>query len=270
MKSLGFVGTGTITAALVQGLKTGPLAAVEVVLSPRGAAVAARLAASFAGVRVAGSNQAVVDGAEVVVLAVRPQVAPEVLAGLRIAPEQEVISLIAGFDHDRIAALTGARAISRAVPLPFVAARRDVVPVYPPRPAAMALFAALGTALPVADRAAFDVYAGLSALMGSYFGVVETAADWAAGRGLPPAAARAYLGSLFCNLGLVLRDSGLSPAELRADHSTAGGMNEQVFAEFARDGGLDALQAALASVLARIEGRPKPPVGMVAPATKGR
>ena len=74
--TLGFVGTGTIAAAMVEGL-----GGKDVLLSPRGADMAASLAARFPGVRVATSNQAVVDGCETVVLSVRPQVAEEVIRG---------------------------------------------------------------------------------------------------------------------------------------------------------------------------------------------
>ena len=63
---LGFVGTGTIAAAMVEGLGGGA------VLSPRGAVVAADLSRRFPGVTVADSNQAVLDQSDMVVLAMWP------------------------------------------------------------------------------------------------------------------------------------------------------------------------------------------------------
>lgn len=250
--TLGFIGTGTITEAIVRGLKASSPAGRAIVVSPRGAEVAARLAA-LPGVRVAADNQAVVDAAKILVLAVRPQVAEEVLSGLTIPAETKVLSLIAGFDHERLARLTGARTIIRAVPLPFVAERRDATPVFPPDPEVMALFDALGQAIPVATRKEFDLLATLSALMGSFFGIAEIAETWAAGEGL--ASARPYLGRLFANLGQVMAESPESLSALREGHSTKGGLNEQVFARFTAAGGDQALTGALASVLARVEGR---------------
>ncbi|MFZ5710070.1 MAG: pyrroline-5-carboxylate reductase [Pseudomonadota bacterium] len=251
---LGFIGTGTITAAIVRGLKASDARDWPVVLSPRSADIARSLAA-LPGVAVAESNEAAIEGAETVVLAVRPQVAEAVLRPLRIRHEQQVVSLIAATPARLISEWTGARQVCRAIPLPFVEARRDVTPVFPPHPPAMRLFDALGTALPVEDQASFDLYAALSALMGSYFQVLETASAWAEAHGLPPGDARAYLTGLFDNLGRVARKSPRSLSELRSEHSTAGGLNEQAAAEFVRHGGAEALAGALEGVLRRICGR---------------
>lgn len=251
---LGFLGTGTITAHMVRGLKGSALADWPVLLSPRNAETAAALAASLPGVTVAADNQAVIDGSDLVILAVRPQVAEAVIRPLRFRTDLPLISLIAGLPIATIRDWTGAATVTRAIPLPFVESRRDAIPVFPPEPQAMALFGALGRALPVHDLQAFDAYATTSALMGTYFGLVEAALDWAGAQGLPQADARAYLSSLFGNLGEVLRESPASPTELRVGHSTRGGLNEQVHAEFVKAGGAAALRAGLDSVLARLRG----------------
>lgn len=252
MARLGFIGTGTITAAMVRGLKGSVLRDWPIVLSPRNAKLAQCLAKTLPGVTVADSNQTVIDTVDVVVLAVRPQVAASVLDGLRIRAEQPVISLIAATPSDRISHWTGATQVCRAIPLPFVEERSDVTPVFPPLPVAMQLFGALGTALQVRDQATFDLYAAVSGLMGTYFGLMETSAQWAEGNGLSASDARAYLAGLFHNLSRVAQQSPHSFAELRAQHSTTGGLNEQVHAEFDSLGGTAALNAALDAVLRRI------------------
>jgi pyrroline-5-carboxylate reductase len=228
----------------------------HILLSPRNAERAQRLS-RLPGVAVAESNQQVADRADSLVLAVRPQIAEMVLGGLRARPGQKVISLIAGLDRGRIAALIGADPdlICRAVPLPFVAQGRDATPVFPPDPDALRLFDCLGQALAVHDQKDFDLLAALSALMGSYFGLIETAAGWSAHQGLGPDLARAYLGHLFANLGQVLVDAPQDLATLRQDHSTQGGLNEQVWRDFGTAGGSSALTGALDQVLARIQGR---------------
>ena len=253
---LGFIGTGTITAAIVRGLKGSALQDWPVILSPRSADLARSLAETHPGVTVALSNQAVIDAADMVVLAVRPQVAEQVLRGLRIGGDLPVVSLIAATSADQIAAWTGARQICRAIPLPFVEQRCDVTPVFPPHPAAMQLFNALGAALPVQDRPTFDLYAVLSALMANYFGLLETTTTWAVDQGLPAPDARAYLAGLFHNLGKVAQGDPRSLADLRRDHSTEGGLNEQVFTDFAQQGGTAALKGALDRVLRRIRSAP--------------
>src|SRR3546814_5110849 len=78
---LGFIGTGTIAAAIVAGLA---LSGEEpILLSPRNADIAARLSARFSHVGVANDNQAVLDQTDLVILAVRPPIADSVLEDLK-------------------------------------------------------------------------------------------------------------------------------------------------------------------------------------------
>lgn len=246
---LGFIGTGTMAAAMVEGLGGG------VVLSPRGAAVAADLARRFPGVTVAASNQAVVDQCDMVVLTIRPQVAEEVVRALRVRPGQKVLSLVAATQVETIRDWVGLDVpVTRAVPLPFVAQRRCVTPIFPPDPEVAALFDRLGQAVECRTIAEFDLLAVGSALMGSYFGLLEVAQGWLEEQGLPEAAARSYLAGLFANLGTVAEASPKSFAALREEHSTRGGLNEQMFRVFDMAGGAEALRMALSQVLARVRG----------------
>jgi pyrroline-5-carboxylate reductase len=251
---LGFIGTGSITAAMVRGLKGSALRDRPVVLSPRNEGVAAELAATFPGVTVAVDNQAVIDGADMVILAVRPQIAESVLRPLRFRDDQHLVSLIAGVPRATVADWTGTPFVTCAIPLPFVERQADATPVHPPEPAVLALFDALGQALPVPDAATFEIYSAAGAVMATYFGLVETAAAWATAQGLPPADARAFMASLFGNLGDVLRHDPRPLDALRLAHSTAGGLNEQVHATFAAGGGPQALAQALSGVLRRVRG----------------
>ncbi|ATU95094.1 pyrroline-5-carboxylate reductase [Phyllobacterium zundukense] len=247
---LGFIGTGTMAAAIVEGLGGG-----EILVSPRGAALAADLTARFAGVKVADSNQSVVDGSETVVLAVRPQVAEEVIRELRFRPDQRVISVIAATPIDRLREWIGLDlSITRAIPLPFVAARRGVTPIFPPNAEAAELFNKLGTAVPCHTIEEFDLLAVGSALMGSYFGVLETVQGWLSSQGLSETASRTYLAGLFASLGETAEASSSDFAALRDEYSTKGGLNEQMFRVFAEQGGTAAMNGALTSVLTRIRG----------------
>ncbi|WP_085032579.1 pyrroline-5-carboxylate reductase [Ensifer aridi] len=248
--SLGFIGTGTMAGAMVEGLGGG-----DILVSPRGAALAADLAVRFAGVQVAESNQSVVDGSETVILSIRPQIAEDVVRALRFRPGQKVISLIAATGIDSLREWVGLDLpITRAIPLPFVAARRGVTPIFPPNPEVAALFDRLGTAVLCHTPEEFDLLAVGSALMGSYFGLLETVQGWLSAQGLSETASRTYLAGLFASLGVAAENSPDNFATLRDEYSTKGGLNEQMFRVFAEKGGTAALTTALAEVLARVRG----------------
>jgi pyrroline-5-carboxylate reductase len=115
---LGFLGTGAITEAVVAGLSAAP-EAPSILISPRNAARSRALAAQFPNVRVASGNQTVLDQADTVFLAVRPQDIVAALDGLRFRREQTIISFVALLPMARLKGLvTPAERICRAVPLP--------------------------------------------------------------------------------------------------------------------------------------------------------
>src|SRR6478609_12111350 len=96
---IGFVGTGTITEAMVKGMLGSSLDLSRIIVSPRNGESAARLAASSPLVEIGADNQAVVDAADILFLAIRPQISEEVTRGLRFRAGQSVVSVIAATDR---------------------------------------------------------------------------------------------------------------------------------------------------------------------------
>ncbi|KQV33550.1 MULTISPECIES: pyrroline-5-carboxylate reductase [unclassified Rhizobium] len=252
--TFGFVGTGNITEAIVAGILAGEGQGPDIVVSPRSAATAARLAALSPKVLVGEDNQHVVDAADMVFLAIRPDVAEAVVRALRFRPGQRVVSLVATVDHAALRSWIDVPVeVVRAIPLPFVATRSGVTAIFPPDPAVEALFSDLGTAVACETIEEYDLLATASALMGSYFGIMDHAVGWLTARGMPETSARAYLASLFSSLSTVAKRDASRPLEdLRHEYSTKGGLNEQIFTQFREGGGLDALTRGLDSVLDRI------------------
>src|SRR5579863_3892304 len=167
--TIGFVGTGAITAAIVTGFSSGGGPRPAIRLSPRNAAVAAGLASRFENVFTCASNQEVLDASETVVLAVRPQVAEEVLSGIRFSSSHIVISLVAGFSVRRIAGLVApAVRIWRAIPLPSVAQRRSPIAVHPPGGAAAELFAPLGRVFEIEVEEHLNAFSTATSTMALY------------------------------------------------------------------------------------------------------
>ena len=252
--TFGFIGTGTITEAIITGMMKSPLAHEKIILSPRSQAVARALAERHPNVRVADGNQAVVDAADVLVLAVRPQIAEAVMAPLTIPATTKIISVIAATSHATLAQWTGheAHGIVRAIPLPFVAEREGVTAVFPADPQAERLFNAVGVAAVCKSQEEFDLFAVASALMGTYFGLLERLSQWLTDNGMSGPAARGVLAPLFGSLAKVAQASETASFhDLRLAHSTRGGLNEQVFSDFEALGGSAALFNALDRVLVR-------------------
>lgn len=251
---LGFVGTGAITSAIVTGLNAAGTASDTILVSPRNAEAAAALAAKFPNVTVAASNQAVLDGSDVVMLAVRPQIATEVLSELKFRADHRIISLMAITPLDTVAELVApATRIARAVPIPTVADRRGPTPIYPPDPVVAEIFNRLGTAIEATSADQFSVYSTATATMAPYFTMAEEIAAWLTRHGVPAADARRFVATAFQGLGnIAVATPQHSLAALAGEFATRGGINEQVVAHMKARGAFDALSEGLDAVLARM------------------
>ncbi|PZP53305.1 MAG: pyrroline-5-carboxylate reductase [Agrobacterium fabrum] len=254
-QKIGFIGTGAITEAMVRGLLGRPAALPHVMVSQRSADISARLAVEFPQVIVSGDNQAIVDGCDTVVLAIRPQIAEEVIRPLRFRDGQKIISVVAATGREALLDWIGADVrLSQAIPLPFVARRSGVTAIYPADMDTAAIFNVLGKAVECETKAEYDLLAAASALMATYFGIMQTATEWLAEKGLPEEKARAYLTPLFAGLSevAVLAGDRTDFTEISREFATKGGLNEQVLQDFDGKGGSRVLKDALSRVLERI------------------
>ena len=253
---LGFLGTGAITSAMVTGLRaSGDRRAI--VLSPRNAAVSAALANRFENVSVAASNQELIDQCDTIVIAVRPQIAQEVLAALRFPAGANVISLVSGLPVRRLAELAApATRISRAAPLPSAARGMSPTAIYPRDPEVADLFGLLGSVIAVEEEERFDALCVVTATMASYFAFAGASAAWLERHGVDSQPARDYVAHLYMGLAQTTVEApGRSLAELAAAHATRGGTNEQVLGYLKQHGVFDRFDEALDAILLRVTGR---------------
>jgi pyrroline-5-carboxylate reductase len=248
----GVLGVGSIGAAIVTGLCDNVDEAPKVLLSPRNARISAGLARRFATVDVAADNQAVVDGARVVIVCVRPQVAQTVLTELRFPADRVVVSAMAGVPVTTLTRLVApASDVARVIPLPSVARRDGITPVHPPNAAAAALFDRLGETVEVDDAKAFEAFSASTATIAAHFAYLNTIAAWLEAQGIPAPAATRYVASTFAGLAEATR-SGERFEQLAREHATSGGINEEFLKGLEQGGAFEHVRLGLQRVLDRL------------------
>jgi pyrroline-5-carboxylate reductase len=249
---VGVLGVGALGAAIVTGLCEDVDDPPRVLLSPRNAEIAAGLARRFATVDVAADNQAVVDGAGVVVVCVRPQVARAVITELRFPADRVVISAMAGVPVPALERLVApATDIARVIPLPSVARRVGITPVHPPNAAATALFDRLGETVELADVKAFEALSASTATIAAHFAYLDAIAGWLESHEIPAPAATRYVASMFAELAEPTR-SGERFEQLAREHATPGGTNEQFLSELEQTGLFEGVSVGLERILDRL------------------
>lgn len=225
--TIGFIGTGTISGAMVEGLQLLPTPP-DIIVSPRSEAVSGRLAARYPGVRRASSNTELAAEADIVVLGMRPTQLEEALAGIAFRADQIVLSLVAGLSVRELQALAPQSRVDRAIPMPGIARGAGPILVYPGLPEIVALLKPLGDLIVCMTETQLTM-GGLTGFMSSYFELQQTLVERAVSAGIGRNDARKYVVSL---LSMLSGTANLTPPEhfdeLVAEHQTKGGLNERV------------------------------------------
>ncbi len=254
---VGFIGVGTIAEALITGMCAAGEQRATFLLSPRNADIAKRVAERFSFVEVARDNQAVIDGSDIVFLAVRPQVAADVLGTLKFRRDQRIVSLIATFDVARLRTLVApASTIARAAPLPAVARRLGPLTLYPPVPEIAKLLEGLGQLFELQNESDLDAFWAVTGLMGSYLGLLDEIAGWLARKNLEETQVFPFVAAMFEALAVTAAErAGDGFDRLVVEHSTPGGLNEQAYRELQAAGWTRLISQTLDLLHARILGR---------------
>jgi pyrroline-5-carboxylate reductase len=196
IRKLAFIGGGNMAAALIGGLTKRGLARERIVVSDPNGEQIARLVHDF-GVTAAADNDSAVDGAEVVILAVKPQQMRSVALGLapRFAVAAPlVISIAAGIPHAALTRWFGARtAVVRTMPNRPALNGFGATGLYAPpsvgaanRALAESILAAVSATVWVEHESQMDTVTALSGSGPAYFFLFMEALEAAAhARGLP-------------------------------------------------------------------------------------
>jgi len=240
---IGFIGTGTISAAVIEGLQSLP-DAPEIVVSPRSEATSLALAARFKRVSRAASN-AEVAKADIVFLGMRPMHLEEAMAGIEFGEGKIVASMVAGFGLSDIRARWPKATVCRFIPLPGIARGKGPMATYPAVPEIVKLVSPLGDLFIAPDEARIH-FGGLNSFMSSYYELQRALIDVGTGAGLSQSDARGFVVSL---LGMLADTAQHTPdaafGTLVEEHQTKGGLNERVRAALLEQGWFDKPQAAL-------------------------
>jgi len=250
---IGFIGTGTITAAVVRGICTSDFAVEQITVSPRNQEVAAGLARDFSCVHIGKDNQDVIDHSDLVFVALRAQIAEAALRGLVFRDGQKLVTFIATAPGATVARWINHQVpVLRAVPLPFVAEHKSATPIFPADKDLQTIFSHIGGAVEAQSEEQFNVFMTAGSLMGVYFRFAGLCDSWLRENGLSEAGARHYLTALFSSLSDVAKNADTDFATLEREYSTSGGTNERIANLFSQKGGDVALKQALDEAFARI------------------
>lgn len=229
--TLGVIGVGAMGGALVRGfVDRGALSPAETLVADTRPEAVQPLSQT-AGVAIADSNEQVVSQSAAVLVALKPQVLPEVLPALPWRAGQLVISIAAGVSLERLQQHTRPdQPVIRVMPN-ILAAVAEAASAYACNDRvsgeqldfAQRLLASVGTAVRVPERL-LDAVTGLSGSGPAFVATfLEALVDGGITAGLPRTDALQLAAQTVLGVGRWVLATGGSPAQLREQVTSPGG-----------------------------------------------
>jgi pyrroline-5-carboxylate reductase len=257
---IAFLGSGNMATALIRGaLERGGFSPAQIAVTDVRSEARDALVSSH-GVLGARSNPEAVKFADVIVLAVKPQILPQVLSEIapHLEPNKLVLSIVAGVAISRLSLmLTGHDRVVRAMPnTPVLVGEGATALTKGPGASeedyerAVTLFASTGLVVRVEERL-MDAVTGLSGSGPAYvFVAIEALADAGVRAGLGREVAIKLAAQTLLGAAKMVLETGEHPAKLKDQVTSPGGTTIEAIAALERAGFRNALiEAVNASAL---------------------
>lgn len=231
---IAFIGGGNMAQSLIGGVTAAYAGQVTLAVADPDAAQRQRLK-RFDGLLITADNAEAVAGADMVVLAVKPQAAADALGSVANILRRErpvVLSIAAGLRIASIERAVGAElSVVRAMPNTPALVKRGISAFFSNSRVdqtghrlARGVLEAVGSVVEVDEEALLDPVTAVSGSGPAYFFLlVEALADAGAAAGLPPETASRLAAATGAGAMALLEQSGETPATLRARVTSPGG-----------------------------------------------
>ncbi|KAI2679140.1 pyrroline-5-carboxylate reductase [Pseudomonas sp. TNT3] len=246
---IAFIGAGNMAASLIGGLRAKGLDATQIRASDPGAETRARVNAEH-GIEVFADNADAIQGADVVVLAVKPQAMKAVCEAIRpsLKPNQLVVSIAAGITCASMNNWLGDQPIVRCMPNTPALLRQGVSGLFATgqvtaeqREQAQELLSAVGIALWLNEEQQLDAVTAVSGSGPAYFFLLIEAMTAAGVKlGLPAEIAAQLTLQTALGAAHMAVASDVDAAELRRRVTSPAGTTEAAIKSF-QAGGFEAL-----------------------------
>lgn len=224
-KQIGFIGAGNMAEAIIRGLIDSGIIGPDRIIASDVVEDRRRMMADSFDITTTENNHRVVKNSDIIVLAIKPQVAASVLGeiGPNLGPDKLVISIVAGLTVNTMKSyLTAGARLIRTIPNTPVFVREGMVALATGDTATADDYAAAEAVFkPVAKTVAIeeklmDAALGVSASGPAYvFLIVEALADGGVKMGLPRSVALTLAAQTLLGAAKMCLESGRHPGQLK-------------------------------------------------------
>ncbi len=248
--TIGFIGAGNFTEAMIRGLRAAGVNGARILTTTRNRFDRLEHLRATLGIVPVRDKAELIASAPILILAMKPQDLDEAMVELRphITDHHLVITVLAGVPCARVEDHLNRTPVARAMPnLPMAVQAAATAIAYgrhaasPSRATAKALFDLLGHTVEISE----DFMDAVTAVSGNgpayVYLLMEALLDGAVKSGLPPEVAKDLAVQTFFGAAKLVKETGADPADLRRRVTSPGGTTAAALAVFEARGVKDAI-----------------------------
>ena len=251
---LGFIGVGKIATSVVEGIFKAKINVKEIILSPKNKNNARILKKKFSRIKIAKSNQEVLDKSNWIVLSITPKVGKQILKKLKFKNNHTVLNFISTIHNEKLKSIISpAKKIFKIAPLPMIKHNLGPIIVYPKNKIIEGFFNKLGKVIATSDVKENKKLWVMTSFMATYFEIFNTAHKWFLRKGINKNKSMEYLSHLFKALNNeTMKNSNYSMDKMIKEFQTKGGINEELLNKAKKSGVFKNLDKGLEKIYNRI------------------
>ena len=251
---LGFIGTGEISKAVIQGIISSKIKFSKIYISNRNNKISKQLSKSNKKISIIKDNQKIIDTCQWIFLAITPAVGKKIIKELKFKRRHTIISFVSTIKMKELKKFIKVKAtIVRAIPLPPISLKKGPIPIYPPNKKVKRFFDNLGTTVEIKNEALSLNFWTTSSMMAPFYEILYRLSQWLIKKGVKKESAQKYITSLFVALSEDSLNKSSDLKKLVKESQTPKGLNEQSVKELRKLGFYRDLDKTAESVLRRLK-----------------
>ena len=252
--NIGFIGSGKIASSVITGIFKSNIIYKKIIISSRNQETSEKLKKKFSTIKIANSNQEIINKCDWIFLSVTPSVGEKIIKELKFKSSQTIISFISTISLKELKKAIKVKAkIVRAIPLPPISLGKGPVPICPPNKKVKAFFNKIGTTVEIIDEKSSINFWATSGMMAPFYELLNVMTSWLVKKGVKRDNAQKYITSLFLALSEdAFVNSKKDLKYLVKESQTPKGLNEQGVKELTKAGFYRSLEKTLNSIHRRL------------------
>lgn len=251
---LGFIGTGTITTAVIDGLLKSKAKVEQFNISLRSKKNSSKLKKKSKKIKVYSKNQDIINQSSIVFISLLPKVAKQELVKLKFKKGQIVISFVSTINFSSLKKLCKpASKIIKAAPLPMAMDGLSPTIIYPYQKTVKSLFELIGTVVVAKNENQNNHLWVMSSFMATYVTIINNLKKYLQKNKVQTQDANKYLNTFLTGMLFEINNHRFDLDKSIKSLQTKGGINEELLKRLEKDKFFKTMQNNLNKIYLRIK-----------------